>query len=295
MSYTVKEIIGDFPRNLLSIHELLNEVYHHSIDFQLLENLITPKLYPDILCMGSYYQNQLVGFAAFIPMLMHYSGHEVTLYQRCLVGIRKPHRRLGLFTKMTNDASRLLYEKEAAGIIGFPVYQAYEISIKDQGYKDMGGFLHTLVPFSKLTGNKIIKQLPQTTWDENSLIAKEPELMNWKMHTNKQIQILFKNKSGSQIWGKKKIISKFGIHIPTIIPGGLMLFENQKINSFLLQYFAMQNAPLISMIYPERSLLAEIFRYAKRSKSGRIIYLPLHLPFQSIRYLNILPGVMDTF
>jgi predicted N-acetyltransferase YhbS len=224
MEYEIRELnIHDDAVNI-KITELQNVAFGHTITQNKLR-LNTTTNHGKSLYLGAFLNEELAGFNAFIQHDFLYQNKLVEAYQSGWSATHPNHRGKGIFSQLINAAKKILLERKAGFIFGFPNANSHPIFTKKLGFYELPLKkiqFPVLLPF--LAKNFLFKSLNKNNVFSfaNCYLPLETQLIELKRQEFGDEVKVFSSYNNS-IWGKKRMKKIAGISIPYFSIGGLII------------------------------------------------------------------------
>lgn len=94
----------------------------------------------DSLVFGAYYDGELVGMNAYMPVEYHYNGETIPMLQSCESGVDPNFQGKGIWSKVVKAALNYIFtQTEYQAVIGFPNYSNSYPGFQKMGWKTLFG------------------------------------------------------------------------------------------------------------------------------------------------------------
>ncbi len=244
------------------------------------------------LYLGAFWDDELVGFNAYIAHDLLQGRKRYLAYQSCWSAVSTAHRKQGLFIQLQEAARTPLKARGAIGIIGLPNDRSGPILTGPLGYENKGEFIRSIFV---LPARQTYKKHSFSQLSSDSLTPDNHHLFSLKMQQPSREILSAKDQHDNIVWGKFTRVKKLGFSFRHFLVGGLEV-PNPEHFSSLIAYFSHQHSiQLMTFVYHPSSDYASLFRYNAPSNSGYLCWYPLNERFRDWQKFNFWVGLSDVF
>lgn len=297
MEYELKSIsLLDAAANL-EVADLLAHTYGFELAIDKLKhNTYTNK--GKSLYIGAYKDGKLAGFNAFIQHDFNHQQQVVECYQSCWSATHSEHRGKGIFAAIINEAKRILKERGAAFIFGFPNANSHPIFVKKLGFYEVPLMkVQAPVMAFSLTKHFLLQSIDPAvgidiadcyTPNELQII----ELKEQELNSNIRIYSAYNN----TIWGKKREKVYRGMKLSYFSVGGIILNKPHLFSQVLAQLVQKERASYIEIIGATTNVYFQLFKNAKPAPHTEpLIIFELNVNTSPKSNFNLFTGIKDVF
>jgi len=230
MNYDIRPLDIFDLQTQKDVSRFLNIIFEQdfSRDELQLKTYTKSKAFPS-LYMGAYYDDELIGFNCFISHDLIYNGEIVNCYQTCLSSVHPKHRGT-IFISLIEEAKKILRQRGAGFIFGWPSRSSHLVYTKSLKFRDDFLGIKVNIPASTLLSRAFFIK-----WSEE----KELSVRDAFLQNDFQLLRLKQQKSGDTIkiihdenliWGKIRTRKVGFLNLAYFSVGGMIIA-----NPYLLQ------------------------------------------------------------
>ncbi|MBK9672486.1 MAG: GNAT family N-acetyltransferase [Bacteroidetes bacterium] len=273
----------------------------HTYGFELAKDKLKHNTYTNkgkSLYIGAYKDGKLAGFNAFIQHDFNHQQQVVESYQSCWSATHSEHRGKGIFAAIINEAKRILKERGAAFIFGFPNENSHPIFVKKLGFYEVPLMkVQAPVMAFSLTKHFLLQSIDPAvgidiadcyTPNELQII----ELKEQELNSNIRIYSAYNN----TIWGKKREKVYRGMKLSYFSVGGIVLNKPHLFSQVLAQLVQKERASYIEIIGATTNVYFQLFKNAKPAPHTEpLIIFDLNVNTSPKSNFNLFTGIKDVF
>lgn len=273
----------------------------HTYGFELASDKLKQNTYTNkgkSLYIGAYKDGKLAGFNAFIQHDFYHQQQVVEGYQSCWSATHSEHRGKGIFAAIINEAKRILKERGAAFIFGFPNANSHPIFTKKLGFYEVPLMkVQTPVVAFKFSKHFILQPIHPSlgidiadgyTPNELQIV----ELKEQQLNSGIKIYSAYNN----SIWGKKRKKFYRGIWFSYFSVGGIVLNKPHLFSQVLAQLVQQEKVSYIEIIGAATNVYFQLFKNAKPAPHTEpLIIFDLNVNTSPKSNFNLFTGIKDVF
>ncbi len=285
----------------LEMSKRIAELQHQTFGFRISDEKLKLNTFTsnhNSLYLGAFKSGVLAGFNAFIAHDFCFQNGMVEAYQSGWSATHPDHRGKGVFFEIISSAKKILKQREAAFIFGFPNANSHPIFTKKLGFFEIPlikAQLPTIVaPFnSKLILKPTVKDFIFST--EECFVPLETQVMELK---KQEYGTVVKNYSAynNSIWGKKRFKKIGGITLPYFSVGGLIINKPHLLSIVLNEMIRQEQVYYIELIGAATNTYFQFFRNVKPAPyTEPLIVFNLNATTNQQTNFNLFTGIKDVF
>lgn len=254
-------------------------------------NSINPSLY-----LAAIFDNKIIGFNAFIAHDFYLNGSIVHGYQSCWTATSSIHRGNKIFQNIITTAHKILKERGAAFVFGFPNDNSYPLFTKKLNYREIPSLKWQLLNLPGLkwcwynSQSKSIGDLKQDV-----ILQNDRQLVDLKLNElgNNLVKVDFE---GSFAWGVRRLKYRKGFQIPYFDIGGFDLADCSHFPHILsLLKSTTDFIAYFQILTVKNNSFNSLLRNINFSTSNCLIIYDLNLDTSKGVDFNFFGGVRDVF
>ena len=297
MDYKIIDIDIEDVSISTRLNELLGQVFGNTSDalpHDKLKNNTTTKGSNKSLYLAAIENEEIIGFTAFISHTLFLNNQSINCYQICWVATHSEHRGKKTFQNLVEEAKKILQDRGAGFIFGFPNNMSQPIFLHKLGFKEIPSLklnIPNSVFLKNLFFNKNIDGASKL--NSNSILQNEKELYELKK-IEYGSHLIESHLNGSKIWGtiRHKILK--GIKISYFDIGGIEI-QNMADISVLFQKISNSNKfSFFQIVSTENNSYNQIFKRLKPARTNDLIVFDLNLDTTSLNF-NFFGGIKDVW
>ena len=297
ISYEIREINFDNLDVANGVSLLLGDVYGstsfsiESVIKNTLTNSINSSLY-----MAAIWENKIIGFNAFIAHDLILNGNIVSGYQSCWTATSSEHRGKKIFQNLIINAHKILKERGAAFVFGFPNDNSYPLFTKKLNYREIPSQKWQLINLPGLKWGwcnpnpESIEHLKRDVILQNDcqlFVLKSKELY---------AKLIKVELDRSFAWGVRRSTFRKGVQVPYFDIGGFDLAHSSHFPHLLsLLQSATDFVAYFQLVTVKNNSFNSLLRHVKTSTSNCLVIHDLNLDTTKGICFNFFGGVRDVF
>lgn len=296
MDYSIVPIGIRDPDYIKGVCSLLGETFGFEVSAEQLEANTTSNSIYDSLYLAAILDNQVIGFNAFISQDLLDRDSTVEAYQSCWTATSREHRGKRIFQNVINEAKRILLERGAAFIFGFPNENSQLIFTEKLGFKEVPS-LKWQVPNVPLVRDRFLSKTGSIDLPPGDVILMQNDRQLIEMKSRKyegSIEVI--EDRGNLIWGIRRERVKAGLKMTYFEIGGLSIEDRQYLGGLFREMFRrVRGVAYFQLTTTVGNTLNTVFRRLRPAKTNDLIVFDLNLDTTRNTRFNFFGGIKDVF
>lgn len=292
-NYKIIEVDIDDKRVLTQVNKLLNAVFGNITEHKLKLNTTTNNSQKS-LYLAAVENDIIIGFNAFISHAFSINGILVNGYQSCWTATDINHRGKKIFQNIINVAKKMLVDRNAAFIFGFPNENSRSIFLNNLGFREYSSLKLNMINFHCI--RKVFLNTMPISFvhlNKNSIIPCNQELYDLKKSEyGKQLMKIESN--NNYIWGLVRVRVFKGIKVSYFDLGGFEISNIEDLSAILIKLSKLTKVLYIQLIVPESNTYNKLFKLLKPACTNNLIVYDLSIDTSSFNF-NFFGGVKDVY
>lgn len=234
--------------------------------------------------------NEIIGCNGFIANDFILNGNHYTGYQSCWSATHPLHQGKKIFTRIINEAKRILKEQGAGFLYGIANDRSNPIFTTKLGFTETASLVLRIpnIPFYR---HRCINKMVVPGY-QNACLINEEQVMEHKrkQYPSEIKQIRFNE---SWLWGKLVNKKKYGIKWPIFYVGGVSLASEKDLPGLLSAVFRSYPVLFVQFFSCASNSFNPLLRNWKPAKMNGFIFYSLNI--SAVVHLNLMIGVLDIF
>jgi len=296
MSYDIRPLDIFDLQTKKDVSQFLNIVFEQdfSRDELQLKTYTKSKAFPS-LYMGAYYDDELIGFNCFISHDLIYNGEIVNCYQTCLSSIHPKHRGT-IFISLIEEAKKILRQRGAGFIFGWPSRSSHLVYTKSLKFRDDFLGIKVNIPASTVLSRAFFIKWPE----EKELSVRDAFLQN-----DFQLLQLKQQKLGDTIkiihdenliWGKVRTRKVGFLNLAYFSVGGMIIANPYLLQNTFAKLIREHAITWVQVILHHSHTMAHLFTKPIPSRRFEpLIVCDLNASTSERTKFNFMDGIKDVY